>query len=257
YTPFAADDVSTVLGRVINDAPLSLAQRGIDVPADVDRVLERAMAKSPDERFADVGVFIDELARAASCSISVMPRAVALSRRATAPTSAPPAPSRKSSSPLAQTMVAPSARLDEAPAAQQVAPPADELIVSREVTHAIEQARQALGFEDVELAVRLAESALRLADQYPGPMVAEALDRAKTLFQHIYEQRLGPRHRHISVRSTPSSSAAGSMSPEHLFLLSRVDGITIDEALDISPLPRHDTLRLLLQLLQQGSIEVR
>ena len=30
-TPFAADDVSSVLGRVINDTPLALRERGIDV----------------------------------------------------------------------------------------------------------------------------------------------------------------------------------------------------------------------------------
>ncbi len=248
-TPFSADDVSAVLGRVINDTPLGLKERGVDVPADVDRVLLTAMAKSPLQRFPDVGVFIDELARAASCSISVMPRAVLLSQRAPAPSNAPI--ERVSHAPLAVTIAA------SAPPASVRAPGPDEATVSRELTAAIEQARLALGFEDLELAVRYAESALSIAEQHTGPKVSAVLERARTLFALIYEQRLGPRDRRISVRSAPSSSTPGTMSPVHVFLISRLDGITLEEALDISPLPRHETLRLLMQLLQQGSISVR
>ncbi|HEY6560537.1 MAG TPA: serine/threonine-protein kinase [Polyangiaceae bacterium] len=248
-TPFAADDVSSVLGRVINDTPLTLRERGIDVPADVDRVLLQAMAKSPADRFADVSVFIDELARAASCSISVMPRAVLLSKRAPAPSNAPS--ERESHSPLAVTIAA------SASPGSSKAPGPDENSVSRELIAAIEQARLALGFEDMERAVRYAETALSLAEEHTEPKIVELLQRARTLFELIYEQRLGPRDRRISVRSMPSSSTPGAGSPVHAFLFSRLDGITLDEALDISPLPRQDTLRLLLQLLQQGSIAVR
>jgi serine/threonine-protein kinase len=249
-TPFSADDVSSVLGRVINDAPLGLKERGIDVPAEVDRVLLRAMAKLPQDRFSDVGVFIDELARAASCSISVMPRAVLLSKRAPAPSAAPM--ERESHAPLAVTIAA------SAPPMSARAPVVDDTSVSRDLTAAIEQARLALGFDDLELAVRYAESALDIAEQHAGAKVGEVLERARTLFELIYEQRIGPRHRRISVRSAPSSSTPpGAMSPVHVFLISRLDGITLEEALDISPLPRQQTLRLLLQLLQQGSISVR
>jgi serine/threonine-protein kinase len=248
-TPFAADDVSAVLGRVINDTPLGLKERGIDVPAEVDRVLLKAMAKSPADRYADVAVFIDELARAASCSISVMPRAVMLSKRAPPPSGAPA--ERLSNTPLAVTVQA------TAPPPASKAPPPDENSVSSELTRSIEQARLALGFEDLDLAVRYAESALNLAEQHNGAKVSDVLERARTLFELIYEQRLGPRHRRISVRSAPSSSTPGRMSPTHVFLLSRIDGITLEEALDISPVSRQETLRLLLQLLQQGIISVR
>ena len=113
-------------------------------------MLLQAMAKSPADRFADVSVFIDELARAASCSISVMPRAVLLSKRAPAPSNAPS--ERESHSPLAVTIAA------SAPPGSSKAPGPDENSVSRELIAAIEQARLALGFEEWR-GVRYAETA--------------------------------------------------------------------------------------------------
>jgi hypothetical protein len=47
-----------------------------------------------------------------------------------------------------------------------------------------------------------------------------------------------------------------SLTSQEAFLLSRIeDGVTVEEVLDLSPLPREDTLSLLAGLADRGLIE--
>jgi len=125
-----------------------------------------------------------------------------------------------------------------------------------DISRALEQARQALGLGDLNLAVSYAESALRVAEGFDNAEAQLLIDREEVLIDRILETRLGSLEHRLNVKVVPSSQDA-KVSPEQAFLLSRVDGgVTVEEVLDLSPLPRRDTLRLLIEMLRDDLITV-
>jgi hypothetical protein len=80
------------------------------------------------------------------------------------------------------------------------------------------------------------------------------VDAEEMLIDHIFETRIGSLSQRLTVVGVPSSADA-RVSPEQAFLLSRLDGgVTVEEVLDLSPLARRDTLRLLLAMLRDGLV---
>jgi hypothetical protein len=123
-----------------------------------------------------------------------------------------------------------------------------------DVTRALEQARQAHGMGDTELAVNNAETALVVAESLATREALASVEASRALIDSIFEARLGPLTQRMMVQA-PASHRNLRVSPEQAFLLSRVDGgVTLDEAIDLSPLPRQKTLRLLVSMLRQGLI---
>jgi hypothetical protein len=123
------------------------------------------------------------------------------------------------------------------------------------LSRALDQARQAHGMGDIELAVNNAETALLVADALNSPEAQARVDSSRTLLNAIYEARLGSLSQRMVVLSPSSHNKKLRVSPEQAFLLSRVDGgVTLDEAIDLSPLPRQKTLRLLVSMMRQGLI---
>jgi serine/threonine-protein kinase len=59
--PFSQDEASAVLYAQLKEPPPRLARRRDDLPAAVDDVLLRALAKTPEERYASCGEFADAL----------------------------------------------------------------------------------------------------------------------------------------------------------------------------------------------------
>lgn len=59
--PFSQDEASAVLYAQLKEPPPRLALRRADLPAAVDDVLLRALAKAPEERYASCGEFADAL----------------------------------------------------------------------------------------------------------------------------------------------------------------------------------------------------
>jgi serine/threonine protein kinase len=126
------------------------------------------------------------------------------------------------------------------------------------VNGAIHQARQALAFDDIELAVSYAEAAIDTAAEAQQPAIDKLIEDASTLFSLIFERTLGGLKRHLAVLGTPKTDSQDRLSPQQVFLLTRLDGATtVEEALDLSPLSRVLTLRLLVALMRQRLIEVR
>jgi serine/threonine-protein kinase len=248
-TPFAGDDVMDVLRQVISAEPPDLTELAPHVPREASSVLRRALSKDADQRFASITEFANALQLAAG--MSLLPPVEPIGRAPTLPAGAPdPAPraAGRHGSPRYQTGMQPKGPAD--PTATTVASgfSADDL------TRAIDRARQAHGMGDIEMAVNSAETALLVADALASPEAAARLDASRTLLSAIFEARLGPLTRRMVVLS-PASNKKLRVSPEQAFLLSRVDGgVTLDEAIDLSPLSRQKTLRLLVSMLRQGLI---
>ena len=106
-----------------------------------------------------------------------------------------------------------------------------------------------------ESATTCAETAQVVADSLNTPESQARMESSRTLLNAIYEARLGSLSQRMVVLSPSSKNKKLRVSPEQAFLLSRVDGgVTLDEAIDLSPLPRQKTLRLLVSMMRQGLI---
>jgi serine/threonine protein kinase len=63
--PFAGKDVAALLYQVVHGEPPALAEHAPDLPAGIEEVLRRALAKRPGDRFATMGAFARAFAVAA------------------------------------------------------------------------------------------------------------------------------------------------------------------------------------------------
>jgi hypothetical protein len=58
---FAADSIPDIVGRVVNDDPVPLRRIVKGLPPDADRVISRALAKDPADRYPDAQAFAEDL----------------------------------------------------------------------------------------------------------------------------------------------------------------------------------------------------
>jgi serine/threonine protein kinase len=255
-TPFAGDDVMEVLRQVISAEPPPIEQLAPHVPSEVGEVLRRALAKDPERRFASITEFASALLRASGTSLPP-PVDGLLALAMTLPAGAPPS-APQSSEPLSAERRIPSDRYQTGPRARPPHDPTAPTVLNnftvQDLSRALDQARQAHGMGDVDLAVNNAETALVVADALNNPEAQGRVEASGTLLNAIFEARLGKLSQRMVVLA-PRSKHKLRVSPEQAFLLSRVDGgVTLDEAIDLSPLPRQKTLRLLVTMMRQGLI---
>lgn len=241
-TPFMGKDLNEVLSRVIANDPVPLSRFAPELPAAVGTVLRRAMARTPDGRFENVLEFARSLLPAAGCSFppprdpgSLWPRQGR---------SAPPESAVESRA-GGRILTAREEAQTEPPPAPFKAPSSAPADLGR----VLDQAREAHGLGDLDLAVNYVESALALADRL-GADKDPRLERASVLVESILRSRLGAVDGRLRIRSLPSEYP---LLPEQAFLLSRLEGHSgVEEILDLSPLSRRRTLRHLVALLRQG-----
>jgi serine/threonine protein kinase len=247
-TPFAGDDVMDVLRQVISAEPPPVEQLAPHVPVAVGEVLRRALSKDPQQRFGSITEFASALMQAAGSSLPppVDALGAAMTLTATPPSNGSNGPPRPSD----QYQTGLRARTPGDATAATLA----HTFSNNELARALDQARQAHGMGDIELAVNNAETALLVADSLKTPEAQLRVESSRTLLDAIFEARLGSLSQRMVVLP-PTSNKKLRVSPEQAFLLSRVDGgVTLDEAIDLSPLPRQKTLRLLVSMLRQGLI---
>ena len=256
-TPFSGTDVMDVLQKVVSTEAPSIERFAPHVPLAVAAVLKRGLEKEPEARYGNVLDFAQALTTACDCTLPPPAEVIGVARTVPASGSSPTArhvtPDVRSYHPGERYQTGPQRRAaSKFGNASTLSGSASLLDISR----ALEQARQALGLGDLNLAVSYAESALRVAEGFDNAEAQLLIDREEVLIDRILETRLGSLEHRLNVKVVPSSQDA-KVSPEQAFLLSRVDGgVTVEEVLDLSPLPRRDTLRLLIEMLRDDLITV-
>jgi serine/threonine-protein kinase len=178
--PFAHADLKETLGRVARLDPAPASSVAAWVPAQLDAVLARAMAKDPAQRFGDVMEFARELAGAASAGDSP--------------------------------------DLHSSPSAPR------------------------------QSHIRASTSALSSAND-----VVDSLVDAPFTPQ---DDAVGSRTPRVKARSAAELRGL-PLSPPAAFLLSRIDDdMTVDDLVDVSGMPRLETLRCLTKLVSCGAVEL-
>jgi serine/threonine-protein kinase len=241
--PFQGD-MMTILEQVIASEPPPIESLVPGLPPGVGPVLRRAMAKASAERFETITAFANALsAAAASPPVSSAPALIAQSSATpTLRLTTPPALSEQR-----QEWPAAALRPGGAASATPGAPSQAELL------RALDGAKKARSARDIDLAATLVERALSLFDALGTSEAAAAIEREEALIEGSLEMRLGRRDGALHV--LPGAAERISLLPEEAFLLSRIDGIaSTEEVLDLSPLPRTRSLRLLVRMLRQDLI---
>jgi serine/threonine protein kinase len=117
---------------------------------------------------------------------------------------------------------------------------------------AMDEVRQAVTFGEDQRALAKARVVLQLAQAGRSREAKDMLSSAAELLGPIFLRSLGGLKRKVSL-SEPQTSRTSSFSPEHVFLLSRIEGTsTVEELLDVSPLSMPETLGILLDFRDEG-----
>ena len=267
--PFSAPDVMSLLQKVIAEPAPRASSFHPQVPPSVDRILERALSKEPEDRFDTIAQFAEALE---DIQVDHPTRASLLPRpRLTPPRQAPPSPPSLSLDGLGLDGLAVDARSTPGSGPPSLTLPESEPLeheIQRRtswraqnpiqaVRELVDRARQELGIDNLEVALSCAESAIEVAqDMSEYPEASQIVRQNSRLFTRIFERKLGILTRPVRVlvkRGPPTG-----LRPEQAFILSRFDGgLTIEEVLDLSPLSRELTLAHIVGLLRAGHIELR
>jgi serine/threonine protein kinase len=231
-TPFAGEDAVAVLVDVVTKQPRPLAEIA-PWAAAVSDVVMRALAKQPGKRFGSVGDFVAELRRAAE------------QERVSLTSIAPPAP-------VATAAQTPPSRISATPWELYAhATPVDAQM-------AVDRARAALDEGDIAEAARRAEIAADLGKHTSDGRAAAIVELSSSLLEHIFISRLGGLQRRLFVVKAIATGDRLSLSPEQVFLLSRIDGgLSVEDTLDVAAMPRLEALRLLTGLERRSFVAVR
>jgi serine/threonine protein kinase len=251
HTPFAADDILALLQMVIRDPPVPPSQHRPDVPHLVDEAILRTLNKNPADRFPSVADFADVLDLAAAEVRTSLPspaRTSDLDALGITPMLGPSSTQR----PVA----------DEGMTDQEVEAvekrrtswhSKDPVKATREL---IDRARQELGLDSFDLALSCAESAIEIVLATSNVDVKALITQNAKLLERIFMRRLGPATSRLYLGTDPITSL--NLSPAQAFLMSRLEGNpTIEEALDLSPWPREQTLGQLVGLVRAGHATIK
>jgi serine/threonine-protein kinase len=86
HVPFTGESPTAIMLKHLQEPPPSVLKERNDLPVTIDRVLSRAMAKRPEDRYQSVGDLVDDLAIAAGEKAPGIPTALPLNEPNVLPT---------------------------------------------------------------------------------------------------------------------------------------------------------------------------
>jgi serine/threonine-protein kinase len=232
--PFSGDMMAILEQVIASEAP-RIEDLVPGLPPGVGPVLRRAMSKAPEQRFPTIVEFASALGAAAAPA---------------APTPTTPTVAEPNTNTTLRLTSDPSVLASERfERPTPISAPAQARLLS-----ALDAAKKARSARDIDLAATLVERAFTIADALGNSEARAALEREEALIEGSLEMRLGRRDGVLHLVPANSEERI-SLLPEEAFLLSRIDGISsAEEVIDLSPLPRVRTLRLLVRLLRERLI---
>lgn len=247
--PFPSTKLAELMEHVVATPPLPIQHIAPHVPTAVWLVLERGLSKEPEQRFASILEFSQAFAFAAGQVLPSSQPPIATSRPVRFPSEEPRTDAARVvgryrvSTPSSEDREAEATRpTDPAPSARLT-----------ELRSFIARAREAFGLGDVNLATSYVERAMQLADEDASRAEKLALSAESSLIESVFLSRITPRKQRSLVRHARTGRDDVELRPEQAFLLSRLDHpSTLEELLDLSPLPRHETLRHVVRLVEKG-----
>jgi len=237
--PFQGEMMEILEQVIASEAP-RIEELVPGLPAGVGPVLRRAMAKLPEQRFDTIVEFANALSVAAHQD-APLASVVAQGARSTLRLTSEPTVLESSTPPKS-----PGPRRNE----PQPSPAMPRDSAQLRLKKLLEEAKIARSTRDIDLAAALVEEAFCLVDALGSRDAQAALVREEALIEGSLEMRLGRRERPLRLLPQPENHL--SLLPEEAFLLSRIDGLaSAEEVLDLSPMPRLRTLRLLVRMIRQ------
>jgi serine/threonine protein kinase len=249
-TPFLGD-MATILSLVVSEEPTPIEELVPHLPARVGPVLRRAMSKEPSARFETIAEFACALA-AAAASVSVPPPALEPNTNTTLRLTSDPGVLSGTARGIRSER--PTSGLREKAVVKAVVSTLPGTPSLSRLKRALERAKKARSARDLDLAAKFVEHALAIADVLANSEASDVLAAEEALIEGVLEMRLGRRDRPLQLAAA-QSSAGPALLPEEAFLLSRIDGVaSAEEVIDLSPMPRLRTLRLLVRMLRRELI---
>jgi serine/threonine protein kinase len=276
--PFEGDSVASLLRAVVNEDPVPLTEAAPLVRPAMTPVVLRALSKDPEDRYETITDFASALAEAAGAPMTLPPynHAPLVSERPATRTVLRDADTERAMravipSPVPSAHGPTGARTDSDPPPSLSKPaaqvysfrPDDEETSASEHENALEavrreldRVRRSMAFSESSEAYRAAHAAMRLAFAEGGASAKPLVRSSGEVLEAVFERRLrGPKGL-ILLKHVPGPNER-VVTHNQVYLLTRLeDRSTLDDALDLSPLSRLETLWLLATSLDNGAIEV-
>jgi serine/threonine protein kinase len=277
--PFQGDTVASVLQAVVNDDPPPLTEVAPLVRPAMTPVVVRALSKDPLDRYPTIAEFASALAESAGAPMTLPPyshaplafsRPVAMSpdlRRAeterdmvavnpTCVSHARGAASVPADAAARAVSARPTGQVYSFRPGMEEEGSSDEEEVVQGVRRELDRVRRSLAFSERDEAYEAAHAVMSLAFA-DGPARARQLVRGSAeVLEALFERRVRGSKGLIVLRHVPGPHDE-VITHNQVYLLTRLEEqSTLDDALDLSPLSRLETLWLLACSLDTGAIEV-
>ncbi len=79
--PFAGESATSILYNIVHETPKPVIEKNADLPQEVQRVIDRALAKKPEDRFASAGAMAKELEKILAVYRKTLPRTTSAHER--------------------------------------------------------------------------------------------------------------------------------------------------------------------------------
>jgi serine/threonine protein kinase len=119
----------------------------------------------------------------------------------------------------------------------------------------LEEARAALRLGRLDDAVAHAEQLLELAVFGKNNALYQVLRSGMPVVDHIFEARVGPLDRRLEITAQARDPKKLNLSVKAAFVLACAEGgVTLQEVIDSSGIPRRDVIRMLAGLMRRGAL---